>query len=262
MGKRPTRPIITLLTDFGSGSGYPAQMKAVLLAALPDAQLVDVSHEVPHFDVLSAALILEACVPRFPARAVHLAVVDPGVGTTRRPLCVRDAAGRCLVGPDNGLFTPFLGPGSAAVELANPAHVPAPASSTFHGRDLFAPVAAWIAGGGDPAALGPAVADPVRLPWPAARREGEEIHGECLTADPFGNVLTSVRAEDLGAAVPAHVRVGAHGARFVRTFGEGRAGEVLALVGSSGRLEIAIREGNAARALALARGAPVVVPLR
>jgi S-adenosyl-L-methionine hydrolase (adenosine-forming) len=255
------RPIITLLTDFGTGSGYPAQMKAVLLAAVPDAQLVDVSHEVPRYDVLAGALLLEACAPRFPAGAVHLAVVDPGVGTARRPLCVVDGAGRRFVGPDNGLFTPFLGRPATAIELANPAHVPSPATATFHGRDLFAPVAGWMAAGGDPAALGPVVVDPVRLPWPAAERRGREVRGECLTADPFGNVLTSVRADDIGGAPPSDVRVAGRAARFVRTYGEGRPGELLALVGSSGRLEIALREGSAAQALGIGRGAPVVVEL-
>jgi len=255
------RPLITLTTDFGAGSGYPAQMKAVLLAALPDAQLVDVSHEVPSFDVLSGALLLEACVPHFAAGAVHLAVVDPGVGTARRPLCVVDGAGRRLVGPDNGLFTPFLGPGARAFALEAPAHVPAPRSATFHGRDLFAPVAALLAGGGDAAALGPEVRDPVLLRWPRAERRGDDLHGECLTADPFGNLLTSIRAEDLGG-VPAGVRVGGHAARVVRTFGEGGAGELLALVGSSGRLELAVREGSAARLLGAQRGTEVVVRLR
>jgi S-adenosylmethionine hydrolase len=256
------RPIITLTSDFGAGSGYPAQMKAVLLAAAPNAQLVDVSHEVPRFDVLAGALLLEACAPRFAAAAVHLAVVDPGVGTARRPLCVVDAAGRRFVGPDNGLFTAFLGPGARAVELSDPAHVPVPESATFHGRDLFAPVAGWLAAGGDPAALGPIVGDPVRLPWPAALLRGDEVHGECLTADPFGNVLTSVRAVDLGGAAPRDVRVAGHGARFVRTFGEGAPGELVALVGSSGRLEIAVREGSAARVLGVHRGAPVAVKVR
>jgi S-adenosylmethionine hydrolase len=233
-------------------------MKAVLLAAAPDAQLVDVSHDVPPYDVLAGALLLEACVPQFAAGAVHLAVVDPGVGTARRPLCVVDAAGRRLVGPDNGLFTPFLGPGSRAYALEAPAHVPRPRSATFHGRDLFAPVAGWLAAGGDAAALGPAVSDAVRLRWPAAERRGGEVHGECLTADPFGNLLTTIRAEDLGGA-PAAVRVAGRRARFVLTFGDGAPGELVALVGSSGRLELAVREGSAARLLGAARGAPVAV---
>jgi S-adenosyl-L-methionine hydrolase (adenosine-forming) len=233
-------------------------MKGVLLGAAPEATLVDLSHEVAPYDVLAGALLLEACAPRFPRHAVHLAVVDPGVGTSRRPLCVVDATGRRFVGPDNGLFTPFLGPGARAIHLTAAGTVPDPASATFHGRDLFAPVAAWIASGGDPGALGPALSDPVHLPWPRAERRGGELHGECLTADPFGNVLTSIRAGDLGV-LPREVLVAGRAARFVRTFGEGAAGEVLALIGSSGRLEIAVREGNAAELLGLERGAPIVV---
>jgi S-adenosyl-L-methionine hydrolase (adenosine-forming) len=251
------RPIVTLLTDFGAGSGYPAQMKGVLLTRLADAQLVDVSHEVPAYDVLAAALLLEACAPRFPREAVHLAVVDPGVGTARRPICVVDAAGRRFVGPDNGLFTPFL-EGAQVWLLAPGGAVPIPASATFHGRDLFAPVAAWLAAGGEPARLGPEVADPVRLPWPGAERRGDEIHGECLRADPFGNVLTSIRAADLDAR-PAGVAVAGAAARFVTTYGEGGPGELLALLGSSGRLELAVREGSAAERLGTYRGVPVAV---
>ncbi|HTT70164.1 MAG TPA: SAM-dependent chlorinase/fluorinase [Anaeromyxobacteraceae bacterium] len=253
-------PIVTLLTDFGAGSGYPAQMKAVLLSHLPGAQLVDLSHEVPRYDVLAGALLLEACAVRFPPRTVHLAVVDPGVGTARRPLGLVDRVGRRFVGPDNGLFTPFL-EGGRAHHLAHPGLVPRPASRTFHGRDLFAPVAAFLAGGGAAAALGPPLDDPVRLPWPTARREGDLLHGECLWADHFGNVLTSIREEDLASSRPLAVAVEGQAARPVGTYGEGEQGELLALVGSSGRLEIAVREGSAAARLTALRGARVVVRL-
>jgi S-adenosyl-L-methionine hydrolase (adenosine-forming) len=261
---RSSRPIVTLLSDFGAGSGYPAQMKGVLLSALPDAQLVDLSHDVPAYDVLAGALLLEACAPRFPADAVHLAVVDPGVGTARRPVCVLDGAGRRFVGPDNGLFTPFLAePGARAIHLVNRAHVPEPASATFHGRDLFAPVAAYLARGGDPAALGPALRDPVTLAWPAAERHGPALHGECLAADPFGNVVTSVRAADLAALGDSpKVTVAGRPARLVRTFGEGLPGELVALVGSGGRLELAVREGSAAALHHLVRGTPLVLEPR
>lgn len=253
------RPIITFLSDFGAGSGYPAQMKGVVLALLPEAQLVDVSHEVPAYDVLSGALLLEACAPRFPREAVHLAVVDPGVGTARRPICVVDDAGRRFVGPDNGLFTPFL-EGARVRLLAPGGAVPVPASATFHGRDLFAPVAAWLAAGGEPARLGPEVVDPVRLAWPGAERRGDEIHGRCLRADPFGNVLTSIHAADLEAR-PASVTVAGAAARFVAAYGDGAPGELLALLGSSGRLELAVREGSAAERLGTYRDVPLVVRL-
>ncbi len=257
-------PLVTLTTDVGAGSGYPAQMKAVVLRSCPEVRIVDVSHDVPRFDVLAGALLLEACVPWFPPDAVHCAVVDPGVGTARLPIVVVDRNGRRLVGPDNGLFTPFLGPGSTAYEVLHLACAPPRTSATFHGRDLFAPAAAWLATGGDPVELGPPVRRPVRLEWPLARREGRLVHGECLQADPFGNLVTSVREEDLVSGAPggiSAVEVGGHPARFVRTFGEGRPGELLALIGSSGRLEIAVREDSAERTFGLRRGATVAVTL-
>jgi hypothetical protein len=256
------RPVVTFLSDFGAGSGYPAQMKGEVLRRLPDATLVDLSHEVRPFDVMGGALLLEACVPRFPREAVHVAVVDPGVGTSRRPLCVVDGAGRRLVGPDNGLLTPFLGAGSTAFLLSEPDVVPRDPSPTFHGRDLFAPVAAWLAGGGDPARLGPRVADPSRLGGLSAVRTGDGLEGACLAADPFGNLVTSVGRGDLGGEAVSAVTIGGRPARLVATFGDGEPGELVALWGSGGRLEIAVREGSAARELGIGRGAPVRVATR
>jgi S-adenosylmethionine hydrolase len=249
--------MFTLTTDFGAGSGYPAQMKGVLLAAVPDARIVDVSHEVPRHDVLSGALLLEACVPWFPRAAVHLAVVDPGVGTSRRALCAVDPEGRRFVGPDNGLLTPFLGAGARAYALTPGGALPAPRSATFHGRDLFAPAAALLAGGAEPAALGAPIPDPVRLPWPRAHAAGDEVRGETLAADPFGNLVTSVRDGDIAGGEVVRVEVDGRPTRWVRTFGDGRPGELLALVGSGGRVEVAVREGSAAALLGRARGVAV-----
>jgi S-adenosylmethionine hydrolase len=249
--------LLTLTTDFGAGSGYPAQMKGVLLAALPDARIVDVSHEVARHDVLAGALLLEACVPWFPRGAIHLAVVDPGVGTARRALCAVDAEGRRLLAPDNGLLTPFLGPGARAWAIEPGGALPRPRSATFHGRDLFAPAAVLLARGEDPSALGPPVADPVRVALPQAQPAPGEIRGETLAADPFGNLVTSIREGDLDRAPVARAEVGGRPARWVRTFGEGAPGELLAMVGSGGRVEVAVREGSAAALLGRARGVPV-----
>jgi hypothetical protein len=250
-------PLFTLTTDFGAGSGYPAQMKGVLLAALPGARIVDISHDVPRHDLLAGALLLEACVPWFPCGAIHLAVVDPGVGTSRRALCAVDPEGRRFLAPDNGLLTPFLGPGVRAFALAPGGDLPAPRNATFHGRDLFAPAAVLLAGGEDPAALGAPIADPVRLPWPQAEAHPGEVRGETLAADPFGNLVTSIRAADLAGAEVARAEADGRQARWVRTFGEGRPGELLAMVGSGGRVEVAVREGSASALLGRARGAAV-----
>ncbi len=255
-------PLFTLLTDYGAGSGYPAQVKGVLLAALPDARVVDVSHDVPRHDVLAGALLLEACAPWFPRGAIHLAVVDPGVGTARRALCLVDPEGRRFVAPDNGLLTPFLGPGARVFALAPGGALPPPRTATFHGRDLFAPAAVLLARGEEASALGPAVDDPVRLEWPRAEVSEGEVKGVTLAADSFGNVVTSVRDSDLppGSGI-ARVLADGREARFVRTYGEGRPGELLALVGSGGRLELAIREASAAALLGRARGVSVRVVL-
>lgn len=250
-------PLFTLTTDFGAGSGYPAQVKGVLLSAFPEARLVDVTHEVPAYDVLAGALLVEACLPWFPRDAIHLAVVDPGVGTTRRALCVVDPEGRRLVGPDNGLLTPFLGRGSRVHLLREGGVLATPRSATFHGRDLFAPAAVYLARGGTPAALGPELADPVRLDWPSAERTDGAVAGTTLAADPFGNLVTSIRAADLAGAAVEGATAGGHPARFVRAFGEGAPGELLTLVGSGGRVEIAVREGSAAARLGGVRGIAV-----
>lgn len=252
-------PLFTLTTDFGSASGYPAQVKAVLLGAVPEARIVDVTHDVPAFDLWAAALLVESALPWFPREAIHLVVVDPGVGTARRGLLVTDAEGRRYLGPDNGLLTPALAPGARVQALASGGPLPPPRSATFHGRDLFAPAAAYLARGGAAGALGPLVDDAVRLDWPAAERSGDALRGTTLAADPFGNLVTSIRASDLpgGGAEVAGVEVGGRRVRLVRTYGEGAPGELLALVGSGGRLELAVREGSAARLLGGARGLPV-----
>jgi len=247
-------PLFTLTTDFGSASAYPAQLKAVILSAVPDARIVDVSHDVAVYDVLAGALLLEAALPWFPREAIHVAVIDPGVGTSRRALCVLDGDGRRLIGPDNGLLTPFLGRGARISALAERGVLPSPRSATFHGRDLFAPAAVYLARGGTPGALGPDVDDPLRLDWPSALRDGEVLSGVTLAPDPFGNLATSIRSDDLAGEVVREVDVEGEPARFVRTFGEGGPGELLALVGSGGRLEIAEREGSAARRLGGGRG--------
>ncbi|HEY2992414.1 MAG TPA: SAM-dependent chlorinase/fluorinase [Methylomirabilota bacterium] len=259
--------IVTLTTDFGLRDAYVAEMKGVMLgiaeAARRPLQLVDVTHEVERHDITEGALALEAAAPFFPAGTVHLAVVDPGVGTERRGL-VLAAAGHVFVGPDNGLFTPFLDDGDwRAFELAEADFRLPVVSRTFHGRDLFAPAAAHLASGLDPARLGPPVSDPVRLSWPEVRAVAGAVAGAVVHTDRFGNLITSIHARTL-APVNADlvVRVGGREVPLVGTYGDLSVGRPGALIGSGGRLEIAVREGSAATLLRARRGTAVVVSRR
>jgi S-adenosylmethionine hydrolase len=256
--------IVTLTTDFGLRDAYVAEMKGVMLgiarASGDVLQLVDVTHEVERHDITEGALALEAAAPFFPPGTVHLAVVDPGVGTARRGLAVA-VNGHLLVGPDNGLFTPFLGEaGWRAFEIAEPDYRLSRVSPTFHGRDLFAPAAAHLALGVDPARLGPAVSDPVLLAWPEVRAVAGAVAGAVVHTDRFGNLITSIHArsvEPLDASVV--IRVGGRQVPLGGTYGDLPVGRPGALVGSGGRLEIAVREGNAATLLRASRGTAVVV---
>ena len=259
--------IVTLTTDFGLRDAYVAEMKGVMLGIAHASgrvlQLVDVTHDVERHDITEGALAIEAAAPFFPTGTVHLAVVDPGVGTARRGLAVA-ADGHLLVGPDNGLFTPFLADaGWRAFEIAEPDFRLPRVSRTFHGRDLFAPAAAHLALGLDPSRLGPAVSDPVRLAWPEVRAVAGAVAGAVVHTDRFGNLITSIHArwvEPLDATVI--IRVGGREVSLAGTYADLPVGRPGALVGSGGRLEIAVREGNAATLLRARRGTPVVVSRR
>ncbi|HEY8642891.1 MAG TPA: SAM-dependent chlorinase/fluorinase [Candidatus Dormibacteraeota bacterium] len=235
------RPVITLTTDFGAGSPYVAAMKAALLAGCPEAALVDVSHAVSAFDMESAGFVLWAGTRHFSAGAVHLAVVDPGVGTARRPLAVQ-LGHAYWVAPDNGLLSLLLRESDlapAAVELRRPEG----AAPTFEGRDVFAPAAAALAAGARLGTLGEPVEDLVRLPAPAPR---------VLWVDGFGNLVTSLKPPIAGLKLgPVSVRRGA------RTYGEVPAGEIFFYTGSMGFIEIAVSGGRADALLAAGPGTAV-----
>jgi S-adenosylmethionine hydrolase len=255
--------VITFTTDFGLRDPYVAEMKGVVLGiagTAPGLHLVDVTHDIQPHDITEGALAVEAAAPRFPPGTVHVAVVDPGVGSDRRGIVVR-ARGQLFVGPDNGLFTPFVGdPDREVFELASPAHRLPRVSRTFHGRDVFAPAAAHLALGVPPATLGPPVGDPVRLTWPEVREAAGAVAGSVVHVDRFGNLVTSIAAshvEALGAE--ARVRIGGRVLPLVGTYADLPAGGAGALVGSRNRLEIAVREGSAAGVLQARRGTPVVV---
>jgi len=252
--------IITLTTDFGTRDTYAAEMKAAILSIAPDVHIVDVTHEIAPHDVLEGALALEAAAPWFPPATIHVAVVDPGVGTARRGLAVvmRD---QVFIGPDNGLFTPFLGASPwRAFELTATEFRRATVSPTFHGRDVFAPAAAHVARGLSPERLGRRVTDPVLLVWPRPRVAARRIGGAVVHVDRFGNLVTSIPGEavaSLGSSLT--VRVGARSLPLVRTYGELARGRAGALVGSRNRLEIAVNAGSAAAVLGARRGTSVVV---
>jgi hypothetical protein len=252
--------IVTLTTDFGLRDSYVAEMKAVILGITRDVHIVDITHEVGAHDIADGALALEAAAPHFPPGTVHVAVVDPGVGTTRRGLALawRDWV---FVGPDNGLFTPFLdGEGWEAFELRAGEFMRTTVSRTFHGRDIFAPAAAHVARGLDVRRLGPAVSDPVRLAWPAVRDVGGEVAGAVVHVDRFGNLVTSVRAEAVEALGPdAVVHIAGRTLPVAGTYGELRGEFAGGLIGSGGRLEIAVCAGRAESVLGAGRGTPVRV---
>ena len=256
---------ITLLSDFGTGDGYVAAMKGVLLSLAPDAVLVDAAHEVPAQDVRAAGWVLEQYWRCFPAGTIHLAVVDPGVGTARRALLV-EADGHLFLGPDNGLFSWLLesAPAAAVRALRPDVHGPNGISATFQGRDVFAWAAGLLASGAArPGDLSDPAAGAIRAPWTRGHREASgRIAGEIVHIDRFGNAITNLRREDLPAAAGPTLLIEARGHFFHqvrRTYADVAAGHKLALIGSHGRLELAVREGSAAARLQLRAGDAVTV---
>ena len=253
-----SRRIVTLLTDFGLADPFVGIVKGVILGINPKVELVDLTHEIPPQDILAGALALEMAVPYFPRGTIHLAVVDPGVGGARRPLAV-EAGGHVFVGPDNGLFTFLWGrPAVRAVACSNPAYHLRSVSQTFHARDLFAPVVAHLSLGVELSRLGPPVEDPVVLSWPRPRKNGDAELGEILHVDRFGNLLTNLMPPESPEETEVVIEVA--GLKILGLspyYGAGRPGEVGAIVGSTGRIEIFVNSGNAQAQLGVGRGAPV-----
>jgi len=260
------RPIVVLLTDFGTRDHYVASMKGVILGLCPDATLVDVSHEIPPQDVLAGALTLEACYRDFPAGAIYLVVVDPGVGSSRRRLAA-EGGGYRFVAPDNGVLAGVFAdaPPERLVELSGTRYARPTISHTFEGRDLFAPAAGWLARGLDLAALGRPIEDYQRLQIPAPAVKSGELSGEVLLVDRFGNLVTNIgRAALVEWAASREMAVRAGGQPIgpvVSTYADVERGALCALVGSTERLEISVNGGSAADRLQLGRGAEVVVLL-
>jgi len=278
-------PILTLTTDFGVGSPYVAEMKGVMLSRAPGATIVDITHAAPPQDIRYACDVLASVTPRFPAESIHVAVVDPGVGTSRRIVCVRLAppSRHAFVLPDNGLLTGILASQhvAEAVEVTEPRYWLSPVSATFHGRDIMAPVAAALAGGVEPEELGPAVdtASLVRLPPDLPTISPSEIRGRVTRADSFGNLITNITRADVREAGladrktvvvvaiwPESDRIQSNESernleirRIVATYADAAPGETVALFGSQDRLEIAVSGGSALRELGATPGSVVIV---
>jgi S-adenosylmethionine hydrolase len=245
--------IVTLTTDFGTADGYVGEMKGVILSSAPGITVVDITHDIEPQDIDGARLLIERCWRCFPPGTVHAVVVDPGVGSSRAAIAV-ESEGRQFVGPDNGVLSAALcSPDARAVVLP----VPDDASATFHGRDVFAPVAARLASGVPLSLVGAPYASPMVIadPEPTTLQSGS-IVGEVVHADRFGNAVTNIKVAT--ASRSGTIEVAGRELPFVRTYADVAPGEVLALVGSSGRLEIAVRNGHATRTLGLARGSRVI----
>jgi S-adenosylmethionine hydrolase len=257
--------IITLTTDFGVGSPYVASMKGVILSLNPQAVLVDITHAVPPQDVQHGAHALAEGTRYFPPGAIHIAVVDPGVGT-QRGIIFASIGRQRYIAPDNGLLSLVAKQADVveAYSLTFPQFWLPNVSNTFHGRDIMAPVAAHISLGLDPRQLGPRVDRIVELSLTAPRVQAKEVLGEVAFADSFGNLITNITPEVLRTAgiEPAQATILCGGQRLTgiqRAYADVPAGACLALLSSNGYLEIAVANGNAAESLQLSPGAAVVV---
>lgn len=260
------RPIVALLTDFGTRDHYAGTLKGVVLGVCPDATLVDIGHDIPAHDVTAGALELAACYRYFPAGTIFLVVVDPGVGSARRGIAA-DAGDYRFVAPDNGVLSAvFLeSPPKKVVELTERKYARPSVSHTFEGRDRFAPAAGFLARGVALVSLGKSIRNyrTIELPRPVV--SGRELTGEIVRVDRFGNLITNIDRRTFeqfaGDGAIAVVAGGREIPRMVATYAEAPAGELCALFGSTDHLEVAVNAGAAAAALSLARGAPVKIRL-
>jgi S-adenosylmethionine hydrolase len=260
-------PIITLTTDYGSTDHLVGAMKGVILNINPDAEVVDISHSVIPYDILDGALMLGQAYRFYPARTIHVVVVDPGVGTQRRPILVSGEQ-QYFVAPDNGVLSVVYERETSFTvrHITSEHYFLHPVSNTFHGRDVFAPVAGWLSKVWQTASFGEEVHDFVRFSLPKPKAAGNTVKGVVLRVDAFGNVLTNLMPEHVPQLVapgaPFKLRVGnGEVTKFVQTFAQGAPQEAFALIGSSGFLEIAVNHGNAAKTLGAQRGAEVTVEL-
>jgi S-adenosylmethionine hydrolase len=265
----PYHPVITITTDFGSNDHFVGAMKGVIVDIVPEAQIVDISHAVQPFDVLDGALTIAQAYSYFPNGTIHLVVVDPGVGTARRPI-LASSDGHHFVAPDNGVLSMVY----AREERIHVRHITSehyfrqPVSNTFHGRDIFAPVAAYLAKQVDSHKFGDEIEDYVKFAAPRPKAAGENrIRGVVLKVDRFGNLVTNVTATDVPALFaaktgPFKIIVGSREVTDIRAaYGEGGPGEVFGILGSMGYLEIVANRAAAAQLTGAVKGSEVMITL-
>jgi S-adenosylmethionine hydrolase len=244
--------IITLTTDFGLKDPYAAEMKGVILGICPNAAIVDITHEIEKFSIRMGAYVLASAVPYFPKGTIHVAVVDPGVGTRRRPMLIQTQQG-FFIGPDNGLL--ILAAEHQGItgihEITNPRFMLPRVSSTFHGRDVFAPAAAHLANGVPPTEFGPEIRDAITPEFTKVTLRKDVLVGEVLHMDNFGNIITNIGEKEIAQLCTTdvvNVELPNHKLKLklCKAYGEAKPQEPLALIGSHNYLEIAINQGNAA----------------
>jgi len=260
-----TNPIITLTTDYGTNDHLVGVLKGVILRINPDVQIVDITHGVTPFDLLDGATAIANAYSYFPPRTIHMVVVDPGVGTERRPLIV-SGQNQYFLPPDYGVLSGVFEKEQNFLvrHLTAEHYFLHPVSKTFHGRDVFAPVAGWLSKNWQPGSMGEEITDFKRFALPRPKEADGLLKGVVLKVDSFGNLITNFREEDLPAVAiekgVIHLQVGSHAvSKLVPTFAHGAAGEAIAYVGSSGNLEIGVNKGSASKTLGLGRGTPVLL---
>jgi S-adenosylmethionine hydrolase len=258
-----SNPVVTLTTDFGEDSPYVAAMKGVILATNAAARIVDLSHQTPAQDVRYASFFLAASLPYFPAGTLHVVVVDPGVGS-ERAILYAELGGQRILAPDNGCLTGLVsrvGEPTVVRKLEETGYWRPTVSSTFHGRDIFAPVAGHLSLGLDPARLGPLFANWLRLEEAQPIRGAMESHGEVVFVDHFGNLISNIPA-DAVSQPPQWLQVGKRRLKrfaWVRSYAEARPGDLVVLVSSENRMEVAVAQGNAAKRLRAGVGTSISV---
>ncbi len=263
--EQPTARLITLTTDFGLADPYVAEIKAVILGINPNVEIVDISHQIEKFNTRMGAYVLASAAPHFPKGTIHLAVIDPCVGTKRKPILI-ETKNSFFIGPDNGVLA--LAAEKQGIknvyEIANPKYMLPKISATFHGRDIFAPAAAHLSKGVPPSEFGPEVRQIVKPPSAKIIRKGAMLVGEIIHVDGFGNIITNLTAkelESLGIKESLNVKIGETALRLklCRAYAEVKAKKPLAIIGSHDFLEISVNRGSAAEMFKAKAGDKVIL---